>query len=262
MDHDDEGIGRIFSRREAIEKAAAAGLLALFGGGAARALTRQVGQSAPVPLEKRFLVVSPELTEGPFFEDEGLERSDLLEGTTRPSVVNGLPFTLRLRLWELSGTKGRPFKGAKVDLWHCDAIGVYSDEQNGGGFENTIGQKWLRGYQVSDKTGEVVFRTIWPGWYPGRTIHFHFKIRIQVGGSTYDFTSQLFIDDALNDLVLANPPYSGRGNRFTKNANDGIYQQRQADNSRAGDHLLLGIKDDGKGGKIGTFDVAFDMDGL
>ena len=262
MHDDDEGKGLIFSRREAIEKAAAAGVLALFGSGTARALTGQVGQDAPTPLEKTFLVVSPELTEGPFFEDEGLNRSDLLEGTTRSSVVDGLPFTLRLRLWELNGTRGRPFKGAKVDLWHCDAIGVYSDELNGGGFENTLGQKWLRGYQVSDKTGEVVFRTIWPGWYPGRTIHYHFKVRIQVGGSTYDFTSQLFIDDVLNDSVMANPPYSGRGNRSTRNSNDGIYRQRQADNSRAGDRLLLTIKDDGKGGRVGTFDVAFDMDGL
>ncbi|MBL8065234.1 MAG: hypothetical protein JNM34_05175 [Chthonomonadaceae bacterium] len=161
----------------------------------------------------------------------------------------------------MDGNVGRPLKGAKVDLWHCDAIGVYSDEPNGGGGENTLGQNWLRGYQITDKTGYADFKTIWPGWYPGRTIHYHFKVRHQINGQTYDFTSQFFINDALNDVVMAQPPYNSRGNRGTRNSNDGIYRTRQADNSFAGDHLLLTIKDNPAGGKIGQFDIAFDIPG-
>jgi protocatechuate 3,4-dioxygenase beta subunit len=54
-----------------------------------------------------------------------------------------------------------------VDVWHCDALGVYSGVRD---FRfDTSGQKFLRGYQTTDERGEVRFLTIYPGWYVGRT---------------------------------------------------------------------------------------------
>src|SRR5688572_19954711 len=147
MDNDDLIIGRILSRREALALAGAAGFSLLSRGG---------GGTEGLAVSSRAidLVATPQVTEGPFFVDEKLNRSNLLEGTTRPSVVNGLPLKLRLAIYELNVPKGIPLSGAHVDIWHTDAIGVYSDEASGSiQNENTKGQTWLRGYQVSDANG-------------------------------------------------------------------------------------------------------------
>ena len=109
-----------------------------------------------------------------------------------------------------------------VDVWHCDAAGVYSGVSDPG--FDTSSQQFLRGYQVTDRSGRAQFTTIYPGWYPGRTIHIHFKVRTNAtGGQAYEFTSQLFFDEALNDQVLAQPPYAARGQRNTFNSEDNIY---------------------------------------
>lgn len=260
MDNDDKTIGRIYSRREALQRLGGVGFAAVIGGRLELAASQQ-GQ-AQDDFYKKFMVATPELTEGPFFNDDGIMRSNLLEGTTRSSVVDGYPLELRIRIWELSGQSARPLKGAKVDVWHCDAIGVYSGETNGGRGQNTVGQNWLRGFLITDKSGLTVFKTIWPGWYPGRTIHIHFKIRLLVNGQTYDFTSQWFFDDAMSDQIMLLAPYSQYPNRSTRNSNDGIYRTPQAAGGVAGDRLLLRISDNPLGGKIGEFDVAFDSDGL
>jgi len=112
--------------------------------------------------------------------------------------------------------------GATVDIWHCDAAGIYSDVSDAG--FNTVGQKFLRGYQVTDANGLAQFTTIYPGWYSGRAVHIHFKIRTTTtAGQSYEFTSQLFFDDALSDQVFTQAPYAGKGQRNTLNSNDGIY---------------------------------------
>jgi protocatechuate 3,4-dioxygenase beta subunit len=109
-----------------------------------------------------------------------------------------------------------------VDVWHCDARGVYSDVEDPG--FNTLGKKFLRGYQVADSNGVARFLTIYPGWYQGRTVHIHFKIRGQdEAGAGYDFTSQLFFDDSLTDLVYAQAPYASKGERTVRNDGDRIY---------------------------------------
>lgn len=262
MDDDDRFVGRIYSRREALERAAAAGLAVVLGGTVLRTATAAPQQTVPKELQRNFLVATPELIEGPFFADERLERSSLVEGTDRSWVVDGLPLTLFLRVWELSGTRGTPLRCAHFDVWHADSRGTYSGERDGGNGENTIGQKWLRGYQVTDQAGFVKFQTIWPGWYHGRTVHIHFKVRLFRSSGVYDFTSQFFMDDGINDTIMKTRPYDARGPHTTRNRNDGIYRTRQADGSFAGDHLLLGITDDPKGGKVGRFDIAFDSDGM
>jgi protocatechuate 3,4-dioxygenase beta subunit len=89
---------------------------------------------------------------------------------------------------------------------------------------NTAGQKFLRGYQVTDSSGKVSFRTIYPGWYGGRTVHIHFKVRTDPDAAQgAEFTSQFFFDEATTDAVIAQAPYNQKGSPDTRNANDNIF---------------------------------------
>ena len=110
----------------------------------------------------------------------------------------------------------------------CDAFGVYSDAMDPS--FDTRGRKFLRGYQTTDQAGIVNFVTIYPGWYPGRTIHIHFKIRTNPNaGQGTQFTSQLYFDDAYTDQVFNEAPYDTRGNRTTRNGMDAIFLQGGAE---------------------------------
>jgi protocatechuate 3,4-dioxygenase beta subunit len=114
--------------------------------------------------------------------------------------------------------------GAQFDIWHCDAEGVYSDVRDRS--FNTVGQKFLRGYQMSDEDGSVRFTTIYPGWYSGRAVHLHFKIRVPGdGGRTDEFTSQLYLPDALTDRVHAAAPYSTKKGQRLLNERDMIFRE-------------------------------------
>ena len=106
-----------------------------------------------------------------------------------------------------------PLAGATVDVWQCDASGVYSDVSDRS--FDTRGQRFLRGSQVTDANGLAAFTTIYPGWYQGRATHIHFKIRAaSSAGRSYEFTSQLFFDDALSDQIYTTvAPYTARGTR-------------------------------------------------
>ncbi len=100
---------------------------------------------------------------------------------------------------------------------------------------------------MTDANGYVEFTTIYPGWYSGRTVHFHYKVRLFNGTTqTYEFTSQLVFDDTLTDQVYTQAPYNARPNRNTRNSNDGIAQQ-------GGSAILLNVTSDGAGGYTGTF---------
>ena len=88
---------------------------------------------------------------------------------------------------------------------------------------NTL--RFLRGGQMTDAQGRVSFQTVYPGWYMGRTVHIHFKVRTDPNSSSgYSLTSQFYFDDALTDQVHATAPYSQKGARDTRNSNDGIYR--------------------------------------
>ena len=169
----------------------------------------------------------PSMTEGPYWVEEKLKRQDITTGTTRNSVLGGLPLTLAIQLQDDNGQQCSidPARNVVVDIWHCDAAGEYSDS-SGNGQSSTIGQDFLRGYQLTDDTGLVTFRTIYPGWYSGRTTHIHLRARAydQNGNTTYNFTSQLFFDDTITDQVYQRTLYASRGIRNTRNSNDGIYR--------------------------------------
>lgn len=175
------------------------------------------------------VIATPAVTEGPFFVDENLNRSNIIGDTSRASVTTGLPFYLQFIVYEMNGDSVTPLAGAHVDIWHADGVGTYSDEASGGiQGESTLGQTWLRGYQVTDSHGAVNFTTIYPGWYTSRAVHIHFKIRLYNGATkTYEFSSQVFFDDSLSDSVLASAPYNTRGNRSVRNATDMVYTEVQ-----------------------------------
>src|SRR2546426_10218108 len=123
--------------------------------------------------------VTPAETEGPYWVDEGLSRSAVPVAPSDGSVRPGVPLSLDLTV--LRADAGcAPAAGIRVDIWHCDAGGLYSDEAANG----TVGKKFLRGYQVTDDSGAGHFSTIYPGWYSRRTIHIHLPIRTFDGSAT------------------------------------------------------------------------------
>ena len=196
-------------------------------------------------------IVRPQLTEGPYFVDEKLNRSDIRTDPTTGVVSTGVPLILQFNVNGVGGGTCAPVPNAYVDIWHCDAAGSYSDISNGAGQANTSGKKYLRGYQITDANGEVQLTTIYPGWYSGRAVHIHFKIRLFSGSqTTYEFTSQLFFDDALTDQVYTQSPYSSRGTRNVRNSNDGIY-------NGGGSQLLLSPTQSGQG-YAATFSIGLE----
>jgi protocatechuate 3,4-dioxygenase beta subunit len=188
-------------------------------------------------------VVTAALTEGPFFVDEKLNRSDIRTDPGSGVVSAGIPLALTFNASRVANNACTPLTGAYLDVWHCDSTGTYSDVSGSS-------RKFLRGYQVTDANGVAAFTTIYPGWYSGRAVHIHFKLRLYAGSSkTYEFTSQFFFDDTLTDSVYARNSYSSRGSRNTRNASDGIYNSLSA-NDKMGLTLQTSKTADGYAGVI------------
>jgi protocatechuate 3,4-dioxygenase beta subunit len=196
-------------------------------------------------------VVRPEQTEGPYFVDEKLNRSDIRSNPSDGAIKEGTQLRLKFNVSQVSASACVPLVGAFVDVWHCDAEGVYSDVADRAVGFDTTGQKFLRGYQVTEANGSAEFTTIYPGWYQGRTVHIHFKIRTSLDSAGKEFTSQLFFDDALSDEVFAQAPYAAKGQRSTKNSTDGIYRS-------GGDQLTLSPTKEADG-YAATFDIGLQM---
>jgi uncharacterized protein (TIGR03437 family) len=204
--------------------------LALLGGVGAAILIPQSGEQL-LDAAIACTAATPQVTEGPYWVEEKLFRSDIRTDPTTGVARQGVPLTFTVNIQNTSGSTCVPLAGAYVDVWHCDAIGIYSDEPTynpggGTGNVNTSGQKFLRGYQISDDNGQVQFTTIYPGWYSGRTIHIHVRIRTYSGTTLLDgFVSQLFFDDAVTNQVLKLAPYNTRTtSRDTSNTNDMVYE--------------------------------------
>ncbi len=182
--------------------------------------------------------VHPELTEGPFYLDLDSLKRDITDG--KP----GVPLALTIRVLAARGCA--PLSGVAVDIWHCDAGGLYSgyDDQVGG--VDTRGQTFLRGTQVSDAAGRVTFATIYPGWYPGRTAHIHTKIHL---AGNREAISQLFFPQDITEAVYATAPYRDPASdrRYTTNDEDGVLDH--------GDLTLLGVTAV-PGGYAATVDMA------
>lgn len=201
-------------------------------------------------------VISPEVTEGPYFVDEKLNRSDITADSDGSSVQSGVPLELQIHVYSVNGTACTALSGYQIDIWHASAGGLYSDISGSQGQSNssTSGHNYLRGYQVTDSDGLVTFKTIYPGFYNGRTIHIHIKARLydSSNNQTYEATTQMFFDDTINDQVLANLPYSSRGSRDTRNSEDTIYNNQT--------ELLVALEADAdNSGYVGTFNLGLDL---
>ncbi len=184
--------------------------------------------------------VTPCATQGPFWVDEQLLRQDVrTDPANNNAVQSGLPLRLNINVSTLnaSGTPS-PLQNAWVDIWHANGAGSYSDV-SGSGNPNNVGQKWLRGYQITDGHGNVRFITVYPGWYIGRAVHIHVRIRTFSGTTaTTNFTTQFFFNETTNAAVFARLAsiYNHSGTR-TLNSTDGIYNS-------VGSQMLLRMADD------------------
>jgi protocatechuate 3,4-dioxygenase beta subunit len=154
-------------------------------------------------------VLTPEQTEGPYYIAGEKLRRNITEG--RP----GTPLLLRLKVVDASTC--RPIKGAAVDIWHADALGVYSGFGAG-----ARSRTFMRGIQRTDRSGLARFRSIYPGWYQGRTVHIHVKVHV-TGNVVH--TGQLYFPDRVTDKVFRLKPYGRRPRRTTRNANDFVFAQ-------------------------------------
>ncbi len=201
--------------------------------------------------------LTSETTEGPYYIDADKIRQDITEDK------EGIPLTLQLKVIDSETCK--PVADAAVDIWHCDALGIYSGYESlstggggtaptgaptgtptgeppsgaptggtGGGVheEPTDDERYLRGTWRTDRQGRVTFRTIFPGWYRGRCVHIHTKVHVDgtwtdagYEGGHTCHTGQFFFDE---ESVLASAevePYSTSTTERTTLTEDTIYDQ-------------------------------------
>jgi protocatechuate 3,4-dioxygenase beta subunit len=257
MDNDDKLVGLVLNRRDVLKLlglGSAAGILAACAPEVAATLaptavlptdavvtqavaTELAAAATAIPM----CVVRPELTEGPFFVDEMLNRSDIRPDPSDGSISQGTQLDIIFNVSQLSANGCSALPGAQVDIWHCDAFGAYSDVQD------STGKKFLRGYQMTNANGQAKFTTIYPGWYNGRAVHIHFKIRV----NNQEFTSQLFFDEALTDQVHAQEPYAQRGEPTVRNEQDNIFNS-------GGSQLTLNVIP-GSSGYTSAFDIGMQI---
>jgi protocatechuate 3,4-dioxygenase beta subunit len=230
----------VVSRRNAVALLGSAGLgIVAAACGKSPSSTATTAGSSPTSAA---CVLQPEVTQGPYYLDLNKVRGDITEGR--------LGAALDLQMTVVDATRCTPIKDAAVDIWHCDAGGVYSGfgQASAGG---AVGQSqattdtrtFLRGVQLSDANGAVAFRTICSGWYRGRAVHIHLKVHI---GGDVVHTGQLFFDDDLSDKVFQRSPYSSHGTRDTRNDADSIYNSSGA----AASVLAVTARGDGYTGRI------------
>jgi protocatechuate 3,4-dioxygenase beta subunit len=212
---------RAITRRQTLGIAGAAGSAIVLGGVAGKAITGLAGpDEVTAATAARACRLTPEVTEGPFYVALDKIRRDITEG--RP----GVPLTLKIRVIDVK--RCAPIHSAAVDVWHCDAGGLYSDESSNG----TSGQTYLRGVQLTNKRGLATFETVYPGHYTGRATHIHLKVHIggkarggTLRGGHVSHTGQLFFDESANSSVYSLAPYSADTAQRTPNSSDSIYSQ-------------------------------------
>lgn len=175
--------------------------------------------------------LTPQKTEGPYYFNPNLIRQDISEG--KP----GVPFRMTINVINMDCV---PIPNVMVDIWCADKDGNYS------GYNAFVGQTFQRGIQITNGSGSVIFDSIYPGWYPGRATHIHFKVRMN---STTFVTSQFCFPDNMNNEVYATPLYSGRGPNPTTNAMDGVFQNSNPQ------YLLMDVTANGNGGYNGTYTI-------
>jgi protocatechuate 3,4-dioxygenase beta subunit len=204
---------RNVTRRKVVVAGGAA--VAAVGAGSALAMTASADEATTTATSASTASSSAEVcykltsetTEGPYYIDADKIRRDITEDK------EGIPLTLTLKVIDSETCK--PIRNAAVDIWHCDALGIYSGYESlstggggtaptdapsgtptgeppsgapsgapsggtGGGVheEPTDDERYLRGTWKTDQQGRVTFKTIFPGWYRGRCVHIHTKVHV------------------------------------------------------------------------------------
>lgn len=164
-------------------------------------------------------------TVGPCYFDYDNDRDDISEGQP------GVPMTLAMKLVD---DNCQPIEGAVIEVWWCDAQGIYSGNNAGstgsvsefnagfctGNDAEALNSRWFRGTKTTDSVGNVYFKACFPGWYPSRTTHIHFRI---VVNGNQQLISQFGFDDSLsNDIYLNHSDYTGR-EKDTSNNSDTVF---------------------------------------
>ncbi|MGW1269132.1 intradiol ring-cleavage dioxygenase [Streptomyces sp. NPDC002491] len=276
---------------------AGAGAAVAVGAGGALAAGAFAGEKKPAKggakatasagsAEACYLLTS-ETTEGPYYIDADKIRRDITEDK------EGIPLTLALKVIDSQTCK--PVADAAVDIWHCDALGVYSGYESlstgggggggaptdaptgaptgeppsggggGGGHEEpTDDERYLRGTWRTDRQGRVTFKTVFPGWYRGRTVHIHTKVHVDgkwtdagYEGGHACHTGQFFFDETAVLASAAVAPYSSSTTERTTLAEDTIYDQSGTQGG------LLKLKYDRKNiarGVVGSITMAVEPD--
>lgn len=214
--------------------------------------------------------LTPELTEGPYWVNTMLHRSDLRSNSHGGGHQVGVLLALTVNV--VDSTNGcKPLDGVAVDIWHANAHGLYSDEssqQAGGGTSggDTITDNWLRGYQITGKDrgiknkpihGQVSFMTIWPGWYTSRAIHIHVRVRkLSHNGATIaGYTTQIFFSNADNDHVLTRAaPYNTRSPQKDPTTDENDTVLTSADHATN----IVNVRGSIQHGYAATFNIALD----
>lgn len=165
------------------------------------------------------------------------EREDISEG------LSGLPMQFCLQVIDRNCN---PVPEVLVEIWHCDTQGVYSADSSesddagrfntnfcSGGEAEALTARWYRGEQVTDNNGRVNFKSCFPGWYPVRAIHVHFRIR---NNGLDSLVSQLgFSDSFCDEICTTHPEYKNRGVQQVSLATDGFINNND-------NHLIMNIQ--------------------
>jgi len=218
------------------------------------------------------VVLMPSTTEGPFFAttDDFYESADMTAaavagspGVTedRYTVLDAVPLTLTMNLFYVNGTIAEPMSGALIYIWCADAIGKYSAISLAANGEDTSGQMWLRSKATADSDGQLVIKTIVPGWYDGRTIHIHVKVSFSTtSDSTYAVTSQLIFNTTyLGPLLKPLAPYSEDTVDLQDFQTDSVYTS--VDES-VRPNLVLDLQGDVNSGFTTSFNLGLDPSNL
>jgi protocatechuate 3,4-dioxygenase beta subunit len=175
--------------------------------------------------------------EGPYYKDEKLNRMNIVEHK------KGMPIEYRFMVED---QHCRPIEGAIVDIWQCDADGLYSDFK----VEHTVSETWLRGYQYTDKEGNCRFHSIFPGWYTGRVTHLHAKVHVN---SKTLLTTNLFFPKEVEDEIFRSPLYP-KGPNPTPILQD--FELKVDKDTKRFESLVMHIDKDHKGLLMGSYKFA------
>jgi protocatechuate 3,4-dioxygenase beta subunit len=230
------------NRRDLLKGLGAAGL------GSVLPLNKALNAEAKNLLAASTCFLTPQETEGPYYFNANLFRQDIRQDLTTGAVKTGLQLNMLITVVNADCV---PIPNVLVDIWHCDKDGIYSGYAGQPGGVSTVGQNFLRGIQMTEANGQCSFTSIYPGWYPSRVTHVHFKVRLT---STTYVTSQFAFPDSVNNAVYNTSLYVAKGQNSLTNATDSIFQSANPEGQ-----VMTVTQNATTGGYDGTFTIGINL---